>query len=197
VQSYVWSVNGEEVAVVSHGQLFIVNAFGDVTKIATTKPVQDVYQWIRSDHGDDSLLMAIGRADNQQLISVNVSKGSINVIANMPTQWAQWVNNDFYVTNSPEGYLQSIVVLNGKVTVSPIEKTKALKLQWRFFEREGKLYFQDKLKNIWQFDLSTDQLTIVGQYDEASLLMTDIDPKQQLFLSDTLSRKIRDLAFVD
>jgi len=197
VQSYVWSANGEEVAVVSHGQLFIINAIGDVTKVATTKSVQDVYQWIRSDNGDDSLLMAIGRADNQQLISINVSNGSINVIANMPTQWAQWVNNDFYVTNSPEGYLQSVVVLNGKVTVSPIEKTKVLKLQWRFFEREGKLYFQDKLKNIWRFELSTDQLTIVGNYDEASLLMTDIDPKQQLFLSDTLSRKIRDLAFVD
>jgi len=197
VQSYVWSANGEDVAVVSHGELSIINVNGDVTKVATAKPVQEIYQWIRSNNDEHSLLMATGLADNQQLISVNVRDGSIKVIVNMPTQWAQWISDDFYVTNSPEGYLQSIVISNEKVTVSPLEKTKALKLQWRFFEREGKLYFQDKSKNIWQFELATDQLTIVGNYDEASLLMTDIDPKQQLFLSDTLSRKIRDLAFVD
>jgi hypothetical protein len=198
VQSYSWSADGTQIAVVTHGQLLIINLTGERKEIPLHKHIKEVYQWISADdNSQQSLLLAIGQGDNEQLALVNLLNGAINVIADVPTQWAQRVTDNAYITNTPDGYLQSVTVLNDKATIMTIEKTKALKLQWRFFMRDNHLYFQDKSKNVWQFDVFNNQLDIIGQYDEHSLLMTDIDPKQQMFLSDSLSRQIRDLAFVD
>lgn len=198
VQSYSWSADGTKVAVVTHGQLLIINLTGERKKIPLHKHIKEVYQWISAGgNSQQSLLLAIGQGDNEQLALVNLLNGAINVIADVPTQWAQRVTDNVYITNTRDGYLQSVTVKNDKATISRIAKTKALKLQWRFFMRDNHLYFQDKSKNVWQFDVLNNQLDIIGQYDEHSLLMTDIDPKQQIFLSDSLSRQIRDLAFVD
>ena len=197
VTSYAWSVDGEEVAVVSNGALQLIHVNGDSIQLPFKEYVQQVYQYFLDDNNQPSLLLAIGQLGNDKLVKLNILKNEMITVAHIPTRWAQRVSFDRYVTNSTSGHLQQVVISDNKTEISIIEKTKTNRLQWRFFYQDGSIYFQDKEQQVLRYSLSTKQLTPIGRYDEHSLLMTDIAPKQQMFLSNAFIRKVRDLAFVD
>ncbi len=197
VSSYVWSADGQSVVYVSNDVLWTQVIGESAQQIATPFKVSSIYQWLSGDKNPHVLLNSIIDG-HHWLVEFDLIQRVVTAKLDIDTQWAQRVEEGQYVISAQDGYLKKLQLSNNELEISDIDKTRPLKLQWRFFYRaDYGLYFQDKHQNIWRWSNADLSLEKVGHYDEKTLLMTDIAPQQGRFLSDVFKRKVRDFAFID
>lgn len=189
VTSHIWFNKGQLLLFVADGHLWKQPIGGKASQVTlTTEPVQ------LFDVDGNEVLMAVRAAEHDQLVSFNMETGKQTLVYLGDVNWAQKLSNEVYISNDEYGKLA--VIEQGRMQLIP--SLKDIKLQWRYFYKADKqgnkaLYFQDKQKNIWQYEFDEDKAEVVGRFDENALFMTDFSATNMTMLSDNFVAEKNDL----
>lgn len=86
---FVWSANGEQLAVSTEKQLFLYDLKGNMQSIALAFKAKRLYQWT----SDNKLLMQISQDQRQYLVLYDISQNQYQVLHQGRTRWAQSHNH--------------------------------------------------------------------------------------------------------
>lgn len=193
VTSHIWLNRGQLLFYIADGRLWKQSLGGKASEVELAGTPINLF-----DAKDSGVLLSTRLAGADQLITFNVNSGKQETIYQGKVDWAQKLNDNLYISNNELGKLT--LIEQGKMTLIPT--LKEIKLQWRYFyktDKQGRsaLYFQDKQKNIWRYELAEDKAQIVAQYDENALFMTDFSAINMTMLSDNFIAEQNDLVEVN
>ena len=188
VTQHIWLKRGELLSFVSNGQLWLQPYGENPTSLNIKGKVLSLYQGV-----GERLLISLTYNEQTKLIWLNVITKEQNTVLLGESNWAQYVGNERFITNTEHGYLAEIRA----GSVHKIEPLSQIKLQWRYFYKpdrngESALYFQDKQQNIWRYSLANNA-EIVGHFDENALFMTDFSAIKMTMLSDNFVSESNEL----
>jgi len=191
--SYLWSPDGQQLAYVADGQLFIFDLQSDELSVfAPPSHLTTLLQWVTLEGGAQKLLLNGIMGTKHTSLSFDLEEASFITKQDVNNQWRQQVAVAQYISSDKQGQLHKVT--NGQSVA--IQSLAGVKLHWRFYLREGDIYFQDKQFNIWQFNPATEQAKIVGHYNKHALQITDFNPRQQQMLSQRLIKDSRELMLI-
>lgn len=193
VTSHIWLNRGQLLLYIADGRLWKQSLGGKASELELTGTPINLF-----DAKDSGVLLSTRLAGTDQLVSFDVNSGKQKTIYQGKVDWAQKLNDDLYISNNALGKLALI----DQGTMTLIDSLKDIKLQWRYFYKADKqqrsaLYFQDKQKNIWRYELAEDKAQIIAQYDENALFMTDFSAINMTMLSDNFIAEQNDLVEVN
>lgn len=177
VSGYVW-LDKQRMAIMREGELFVLtlNEGLEVAEKSITHEVtmQSIFQY-----SDEKLLVKAQVKNETYLGLLDITSGGFQPFYQGDVDWAQLSSSGTILLNMTS----QIMKLEGS-ELMPLEGLNDVVLQWRYFNRNGKIYLQDKQQNVWRYDESTDTKTKVGEFGLGSLFMTDYSIKHNAMLSD-------------
>ncbi|MBE0362790.1 hypothetical protein PULV_a0359 [Pseudoalteromonas ulvae UL12] len=179
VSNFVWQSNGKALWFVSGAHVYQLSLTGQITPYFQNTSVSQLMQHVQSDGAP--WLLASSELDNT-LIALDLTTGQVKQLTEQPIAWAQATGPEvIYLASFDEPFIKRLQQLS----LTPIKSLATTQLQWRFYLRDNQLYIPDKQRSIWQYDLTTERITQLGQYNQATHLATDFNVHPIRLLSNT------------
>ncbi|WP_340677408.1 winged helix-turn-helix domain-containing protein [Paraglaciecola sp.] len=172
ISSFVWSLNGQRLAVCVNDKLKLLSLDGQQVQLDTHFAVEQIYQWI----DDKNLLLSVNDPELKQLIVFNIET---------KTSLKTGLDNVFWAQYAPQGELLYFDV-NRRLWKKENGHTKQiLGLEEhldskRFIMRQNKLYGVNWQNQLWQFDATSEQFAVLQQLNENVWWVSDIYDEQLL-----------------
>jgi DNA-binding winged helix-turn-helix (wHTH) protein/Tol biopolymer transport system component len=172
ISSFVWSLNGQRLAVCVNDKLKLLSLDGQQVQIDTHFAVERIYQWI----DDKNLLLSVNDPELKQLIVFNIET---------KTSLKTGLDNVFWAQYAPQGELLYFD-LNRRLWKNENGHTKQILGldehfdSKRFIMRQNKLYGVNWKNQLWQFDATSEQFSVLQQLDENVWWVSDIYDEQLL-----------------
>lgn len=172
ISSFVWSLNGQRLAVCVNDKLKLLSLDGQQVQLDTHFAVERIYQWI----DDKNLLLSVNDPELKQLIVFNIET---------KTSLKTGLDNVFWAQYAPQGELLYFDV-NRRLWKKENDHTKQILGldehldSKRFIMRQNKLYGVNWQSQLWQFDATTEQFAVLQQLNENVWWVSDINDEQLL-----------------
>jgi len=177
VTSYIWQ-DSLSLVLVREGRLYALAFNPDFTANETAigheLTADTLFQLV-----DNRLLLKAEMAGQLHLGWLDLASGRFDSLYQGDVHWAQRATADTLWLNTGSQIMQL-----GQGQLLPVEALADIVLQWRYFNRGGELYFQDKKQNVWRYEPGTATKTRVGTFGMGSLFMTDFSAEGNRMLSD-------------
>ena len=180
IASFVWSSNGQRLAVCVNDQLRLLSLDGKPLQIDTNFAVERIYQWI----DDKNVLLSVNAPELKQLIVFNIETKAMLKTGLDDVFWAQY---------APQGELLYLDV-NRRLWKNENAQTRQILgldeqlNSKRFVMRNNKLYGVNGQNQLWQFDASSEQFSVLNQLDENVWWVSDIK-NEQLLITEFVAAK--------
>lgn len=189
VQDYIWSPNGDTLVFISAGKLWQQTEVGNASQIILSMEPSRLYQL-----SEQGVLLSANFQGENKLILLSLADNQITTLLDKEVNWAQYVSNDWFITNDSSGKL----IEHRGIEANYVEAFKNTIVQWRYFWRQNQsgnwgLYFQDKANNVWLYDPVKSEIQVAGYFDDHTLFATDISARHSKLLSDHFTGAQRDL----
>jgi|GEM_PF-672997 len=180
ISSFSWSPSGASIMLAANFELFNVYLDKSIKKISMKVAVLELYQW----QENNELLMSIRHAGQPQLINYNLNSRKATTLMNKEIRWAAITESNqlLYLNN------RNIIWLTTTETTQPITELKVQFSSNRFVLENGKVYGINKLKQLWSYTLETNTLEILGEMDQYTNFISDIE-QSELLLTQIIAAK--------
>jgi len=181
--SFIWSPSGDAIAAIDNDQLIIFDLAGNSTSYTTSGPIEALMQWTTSNE------LIIGAKENNQshLFSFTIArethKGELKAFKVPPSIWGQQRLNQqlVYLDEAKRVWLgqhdsRHLSLLDGQVFKHPL------------VIYNDQLWGINKSRQLWRFDMVTDEFVIEKQLDENTINLSDVS-HQGFLINYVISNK--------
>ncbi|MEJ6472965.1 winged helix-turn-helix domain-containing protein [Pseudoalteromonas piscicida] len=179
ISSFVWADNGKQLWAASKHGLLKINLVTGVEVFPALFDNKIILQSIKI-KGNNFLL--VNDLIDEQLVLFDPVTNHKQPLYQGLVHWAQiQQNGTVYLATPDEPNLKLLV--NGALKSLPI--TSKVILHWRFYLRGNELVIPDKRATIWRYNINTQAVDILGQSDEQTRLITDVQIHPFRVLADS------------
>ncbi len=193
--NFVWSPSGDEIATVSGDKLLIFMLDGKVKTLNTSMPISKVMQW-----SEPNQLVVIANQDNINRVfqlRINAKENINHTFTNLMSpqvKWARVTQNSklIYIDESKDIWLKSV-----NEPTQQGEKITALTSQVagnRLTLKHGFLYGINRKRELWRYQLSTQQFEIIKRLSPSARYISDIN-KNKALITQTITHNIDIIEF--
>jgi len=165
VGSFVWSNEGNLLAVTLDRQLNFLDQNGELRAVQTPFKVLGVLQWTN----EDQLLLNISDKQQRQIVLYDISSGQHQVLFDSAVKWAQLAQNKLYVLDLAGKFKR---VFEGKA--QHIDHLADIHASGSFIIKAQKLVLLDTNKAVWIVDLENKTKQQLYQGDLKMLRLDDV-----------------------
>lgn len=171
LQSFVWSKQGNLLALNVSGQLNLLSIDGELEAIKHDFKVLNIYQWV----GDNKILLSIPKDDKTQLVLFDINNSTTEVLYEEPISWAQIDENNVVYIADYQGKLSFIKKDQANVTLN----IGNVNVRNRFFIQAENIIFISDTGTAWMFNIASEIATKLSLPEHHLWQLDDIDIKNQ------------------
>jgi DNA-binding winged helix-turn-helix (wHTH) protein/Tol biopolymer transport system component len=172
ISSFVWSLNGERLAVCVNDKLIFLSLDGHQVPLDTHFSVERIYQWV----DDKNVLLSVNDPELKQLIVFNLETKASFKTGLDNVFWAQYASQGelLYVDinrklwKQKKGHSKQILGFNEHLGSK------------RFMMRQNKLYGVNWRNQLWHLDATSEQFSVLHQLDQNAWWISDINDNRLL-----------------
>jgi DNA-binding winged helix-turn-helix (wHTH) protein/dipeptidyl aminopeptidase/acylaminoacyl peptidase len=174
--NFVWSPNGDEIATVSGDELVIISLDGSIKTLPSTLLISKVMQWHHSGH----LLVLANQNNINNAFELAVDSSKENIIISkklnlINVEWAQYSNNRdvIYLDSDRKVWMKSLQEsssepkqINGLINQVGNRRLTLI---------DNLLYGINDKRQLWHYQLSTQEFTILKQLPASARYISDFN----------------------